>query len=63
MPTVDLPLHQVFLDSDDLKDLSQLQQHVRHSDVFVLLQTKHVLERPWCAHPLSARLDVQRLAL
>ena len=36
-----------FLDSDDLKDLSQLTKHVRDSEVLVLVQTKSVLTRPW----------------
>ena len=37
----------VFLDSDDLQDLRLLLEHVRSSDVLVLLQTRSVLERPW----------------
>ena len=36
-----------FLDSDDLKDLSQLTKHVRDSEVLVLVQTKSVRTRPW----------------
>ena len=38
---------EVFLDSDDLQDLRLLLEHVRSSDVLVLLQTRSVLERPW----------------
>ena len=37
-----------FLDSDDLQDLRMLLDHVRESDVLVLLQTKGLLTRPWC---------------
>jgi hypothetical protein len=37
----------VFIDSDDLKDLNRLQQHVRESDVLVLLLTTSFLTRPW----------------
>ena len=35
-----------FLDSDDLRDLSKLQQHVRDSDCIVLVQSTNVLSRP-----------------
>ena len=35
----------VFLDSDDLRDLTQLTQHVRDSSVLVLIQSKGVLTR------------------
>ena len=48
----------VFLDSDDLQDLRTLLAHVANSNVLVLLQTRSVLERPWCfleARPHSAR--------
>jgi hypothetical protein len=38
---------EIFLDSDDLQDLRLLLDHVRASNVLVLLQTKSVLERPW----------------
>ena len=37
----------IFLDSDDLQDLRLLLEHVKASDVLVLLQTKSVFERPW----------------
>ena len=37
---------EVFLDSDDLQDLRLLLEHVRSSDVLVLLR-RSVLERPW----------------
>jgi hypothetical protein len=38
----------VFLDSDDLSDLNKLCDHVRATDVLVLLQTRDILTRPWC---------------
>lgn len=39
----------VFLDSEDLSDLSALFEHgVRRSDCLVLLATTSVLTRPWC---------------
>jgi len=37
----------VFLDSEDLSDLSKLKEHVRKSRNLVLLLTKQVLDRPW----------------
>ena len=37
----------IFLDSDDLSDLRNLLQHVRETQVLVLLQSKSVLTRPW----------------
>ena len=40
----------IFLDSDDFRDLTQLQQHVRDdSDVLVLLKSANLLFRPYCA--------------
>jgi len=38
----------VFLDSEDLKDLSDLKRHVAMSHNLVLLLTRGVLTRPWC---------------
>ena len=38
----------VFLDSDDLRDLSQLAAHVLDSDVIIVVQSAHVLSRPYC---------------
>jgi len=38
----------VFLDSEDLKDLSDLKRHVTRSHNIVLLLTQGVLKRPWC---------------
>jgi len=37
----------VFLDSEDLSDLEELEEHVRRSHNLVLLLTKDVLSRPW----------------
>ncbi len=37
-----------FLDSEDLQDLEQLQNQVRHCANLVLLCTEHILTRPWC---------------
>ena len=37
----------VFLDSDDLSDLRNLLNHVKETQVLVLLQSKGVLTRPW----------------
>ena len=37
-----------FLDSDALSDLRNLLDHVRESDVLLLVQTAEVLLRPWC---------------
>ena len=37
----------VFLDSDDLSDLRNLLNHVKQSEVLVILQSKGVLTRPW----------------
>lgn len=39
---------EVFLDSDDLQDLNKLLQHVKDSEVLVLMQTSEVIARPWC---------------
>ena len=38
----------IFLDSDDLRTLSDLTTHVCESDVLVLVQSKSVLTRPYC---------------
>ena len=46
-----------FLDSDDLKDLRQLADHVRSSDVLVLIQSSEVLSRPWCLLELLTAID------
>ena len=46
----------VFLDSDDLMDLRLLTQAVAQSDVLILLQTAHVLERPYCLIELATAI-------
>lgn len=47
----------VFLDSDDLRDLRDLQGQLRRSDVLLFFQTKSVLERPWCLIELYTALS------
>ena len=39
---------EIFLDSDNLSDLSELKQHVQNSDAIVILFTECIFERPWC---------------
>ena len=46
-----------FLDSDDLSDLRLLLDHVRKSDVLLILQTRNVLTRPWCLLELNAAIE------
>ena len=48
---------QLFLDSDDLVDLTKLRDHVRESDCVLLLQTRSVLSRPWCIVELLTAID------
>ena len=48
---------EIFLDSDDLKNLRELGQHVVDSDVLVLLQSSEVLLRPWCVYELHTAID------
>ena len=47
----------IFLDSDDLHDLTRLKEAVTESDVLVLLQSARVLERPWCLIEIATALD------
>ena len=47
----------IFLDSDDLNDLRLLKQAVVHSDVLILIQTAHVLERPYCLIELATAIE------
>jgi hypothetical protein len=55
---IEKELHcRAFLDSDDLKDLGELRGHVVESDVLVLVQTRTVLERPWCVVELLTALE------
>merc|ERR1712138_326131 len=46
-----------FLDSDDLRDLGDLLDHVRDSEAVVLVQSQSVLTRPWCLLELAAAMD------
>ena len=47
----------VFLDSDNLRDLRDMPDHVRDSGAVVLLQSRHVLERPFCVIELLTAID------
>jgi len=47
MQTDCLQRTRIFLDSEDLYDLEDLQQHVRGSNNLVVMLTKNVLTRPW----------------
>ena len=50
----------VFLDSDDLHDLSRLKDHVRESKCLLLLQTRSVLTRLWCLVELVTAIDAHQ---
>ena len=47
----------IFLDSDDLRDLRGLLDHVRNSDVLILIQSEKVLQRPWCLLEINAAIE------
>ena len=47
----------LFLDSDDLRDLSKLRNHVRSSKCLVLCQSEAVLRRPYCLIELATAVD------
>ena len=47
----------VFLDSDNLKTLSELRDNVTLSDVLVVILTPGVLSRPWCLIEMLTALD------
>ena len=49
----------VFLDSDDLRDLSKLIHHVQQSRCLVLVQTRRVLTRPFCLIELLTAIESQ----
>ena len=57
----------VFLDSEDLQDLRDVLDHVRDSEVLLLVQTTEVLLRPWCIleihTALSAGIPIVAVAL
>merc|ERR1719456_1565991 len=48
---------EVFLDFDNLQDLRILLQHVRDSDVFMILLTAEVMTRPWCILEIHAAVS------
>ena len=56
---------EIFLDSDDLSDLRLLLDHVKETQVLVLLQSKGVLTRPWVIIELHTAIthDVPIVAL
>eukprot|EP00947_MAST-08B_sp_MAST-8B-sp1_P004339 g4339.t1 len=51
-----LGCEKVFIDSDDLKDLRQLLEHVAESDHLLLIQSKGLLTRPWCLLEIYAAI-------
>ena len=48
----------VFLDSDDLSNLQVLKDAVAQSEVIVLIQSRGVLERPWCLIEILTALEL-----
>ena len=48
---------EIFLDFDNLQDTRILVQHVRESDVFVVLLTSDVMMRPWCILEIHAAVS------
>lgn len=42
------PCIDAFIDSDNLRNLRNLLDHVRESECLILLQSQGVLTRPWC---------------
>ena len=48
---------EIFLDFDNLQSLRTLVQHVRESDVFVILLTAEVMSRPWCILEIHAAVS------
>ena len=47
----------VFLDSDDLRNLDKLVDHVKAARVLILVQTKSVLTRPYCLLEVLTAID------
>jgi hypothetical protein len=47
----------IFLDSEDLEDLSTLTNHVQRSHNLVLLLTPSVFQRPWCLVEIVTAVD------
>ena len=52
-----LPGSEIFLDSDDLKDLRTLLESVRDSSALVVLQSAEILYRPWCLLEMWAAIE------
>ena len=52
-----LPGSEIFLDSDDLKDLRTLLESVRDSSALVVLQSAEILYRPWCLLEMYAAIE------
>ena len=48
---------EIFLDFDNAQDLGVLLQHVRNSDVFLVLLTESVMSRPWCILEIHAAVS------
>ena len=48
---------EIFLDFDNLSNLGVLLQHVRDSDVFIVLLTAEVMLRPWCILEIHAAVS------
>jgi len=49
----------VFLDSDHLRNLRSLEQHVRDSDVLVVVQSANFLTRPYCLLELLFAIETE----
>ena len=45
-----------YADSDNLRDLRVLVDHVKDSDALILFQSKEVLRRPWCLIELDTAI-------
>ena len=48
---------EIFLDFDNARDLRVLLQHVRDSDILVVLLTAEVMLRPWCILEIHAAVS------
>lgn len=51
---------QVFLDSDNLFRINEIEDHVRESHVMLLLQTRNVLTRPFCILELLIAIKARK---
>ena len=45
--------------TQDLKDLKLLLEHVRNSDCLVILQSAHIMERPWCLLEIHTAIEAR----